>query len=91
MLPGAPLVSADIASDMSGPSYEPLLEIWLRALAYADMPPEKVEEFRSAFGTKVAVLPPADVADLIASAGFEAPVQFFQSLLMHGWFCRRAA
>jgi tRNA (cmo5U34)-methyltransferase len=36
------------------------------------------------------MLPPAQVENLIAGSGFNSPVLFFQSLLMHAWFADRA-
>ncbi|MFX4798032.1 hypothetical protein ABTB70_19130, partial [Acinetobacter baumannii] len=38
----------------------------------------------------VAILPARRVEALIASAGFDAPVQFYQAGLMHAWYCRAA-
>ena len=44
---------------------------------------------RETFGAQVAVLPPNDVAAIIAAGGFEAPLQCYQSVLIHGWLARR--
>ena len=44
---------------------------------------------RAAYDRDVAILPPAEVAAIVASAGFEAPVQFLQTGLIHAWFARR--
>lgn len=40
-----------------------------------------VEKMRAAYGRDVAVLPLQEVASIIASAGFDTPVLFFQNLL----------
>lgn len=50
-----------------------------------------LERVRAAYARDVAVLPAQQVAGVIQAAGFEAPVQFFQAGLMHGWLSRRAA
>lgn len=84
--PGAPLVSADLASDMASTEYERLLEVWVRAMAYSGAPASNVESL----GTKVAVLPPGEIVSMLQASGFESPVQVFQTLLVHGWLCRRA-
>jgi Transposase DDE domain len=39
----------------------------------------------------VAVLPPSEVASMIAAGGFDPPVLFFQNLLMHAWYAKRGS
>ena len=84
MSTGGLLVSADLASDMSSPKYKPLLEIWSRTMSYAGVPVEDIEKL----GRDVAVLPQHQIESFIEQGGFEQPVLFFQSLLIHAWFSR---
>jgi tRNA (cmo5U34)-methyltransferase len=35
------------------------------------------------------VLPPSEVGSIVAAGGFDLPVQFFQTLLMHAWYAKR--
>lgn len=77
------LVSADIALDRTTPTYKSLFEVWLRSMQYAEMPAEVIEKIISSYGQTIAVLPPQEVESIIASSGFETPVLFFQSLLIH--------
>lgn len=88
--PGGTLISADLASDAQDPAYQSLFETWIKTMLYNGMPPERLDEYRAAFGEKVSLLPPKQLASLIASAGFTPPVLFFQSFLMHGWYAQRA-
>ena len=88
--PDAYLVSADLASEMSSPLFERLLEVWVRGLEYAEMPAEKVAELRSSFGTRVALLPPREIEAMLASSGFGPATLFYQSVLIHAWFARRS-
>ncbi len=81
--PGSYMVNADLASDMSTSEYESLLEVWLNMHDYAGMP-VRVESF----GDKVAMLPAVEVEEIVRSSGFETPVQFFQTLLIHAWFSK---
>jgi tRNA (cmo5U34)-methyltransferase len=37
----------------------------------------------------VTMLAPTEAASIIEAGGFERPVPFFQSGLIHAWFCRR--
>jgi len=83
------LISSDIAYDMSTSAYPRLLDVWLRMMKSAEVPDEEVEKMRAAYGHDVAVLPPHEVASIIASSGFEPPVLFLQTLLIHAWYARR--
>lgn len=85
------LISSDISYDMSTSDYQSLLDVWLRIMKSAELPEEDIEKMRAAYGRDVAVLPPQEVASIIASAGFDPPVLFFQNLLIHAWYSRRTS
>lgn len=89
--PGGYLACADLASDTDSDAYQSLLEVWLRMMKAAEVPPEKLDHMRAAYGRDVAILPPEHVAAVIASGGFEEPIQFFQGGLIHAWYCRRTS
>ncbi len=82
--PGGLLVSADLASDMSSPEYQSLLEVWARTMDFSGVPREDVEKL----GRDVAVLPRQQVEYFIEQGGFQQPILFFQSLLIHAWYSR---
>jgi tRNA (cmo5U34)-methyltransferase len=88
--PGGILVSSDLASEVGSEDFESLLQVWNSMMLAAGVPPEGLERMRAAWARDVAILPPLAVASIIKSGGFEQPVQFFQSALIHAWFCRRA-
>ena len=58
-------------------------------LRYSEVPAEEIEKFRASYGRDVAVLPPLEVESIIASSGFDTPVLFLQTLLIHAWYARR--
>jgi tRNA (cmo5U34)-methyltransferase len=87
--PGGWLVSSDLAADTASASYRSLLDVWWRVMRAADVPPVGLDRMRAADDREVAILPPAEVAAIVASGGFEAPVQFLQTGLIHAWFARR--
>ena len=89
--PGGILTSSDLASDVRSNAFESLLKTWLNMMAGADVPPEGLERMRAAYASDVSILPPATVAAIIESGGFETPVQFFQAGLLHAWYSKRAA
>lgn len=87
---GGVLASADLASDTQSPAFEPLVRAWMNMMGAAGIPPEGLQRMREAWKKDVAILPPAEVAGIIQSAGFETPVQFHQAGLIHGWFAWRS-
>ncbi len=89
--PGGWLVSSDLAADTGAAAYRSLLEVWWRVMRAADASPEGMDRMRAAYERDVAILPPEEVAAIVASGGFETPVRFFQSGLIHSWFARRSA
>jgi len=83
LIPGAYMINADLASDMSTSEYKSLLEVWVNMHEHAGMP-VRIESF----GSKVAMVPIEEVESIIKSSGFNAPVLFFQTLLIHAWFSK---
>ncbi|CAM2069198.1 Class I SAM-dependent methyltransferase [Sulfidibacter corallicola] len=88
--PGGRLVNGDLASDKADPTYQSLWASWARALKHCEMNEEEVETYRVNLDRAVAVLPPEEVAAIIASAGFDAPVRFYQAGLIYAWFANLA-
>ena len=85
--PNGYLISSDLSADPSTDAYQNLLKIWLGLF---QLPAEQIEKMRSVFSQNVAVLPPIEVESIIASSGFDRPVLFFQTLLLHAWYAKRA-
>jgi tRNA (cmo5U34)-methyltransferase len=88
---GGVLISADLAADTASPEYERLLEVWWRVMRGADVSPQGLDRMRAAYDRDVAILPPEEVAAIIAAGGFDAPAQFLQTGLIHAWFAQRSA
>ena len=82
-------MNADLASDVASAEYASLLEVWMQLMRATDQPPEKIEALRVAYTRDVAVLPPARVSAIIAAGGFEPPVPFLQTGLIHAWYAKR--
>jgi len=87
--PGGILANADLSADVNADNYEALLRVWISVMA-ADNSAEGLSRMKAAYVNDVAVLPPATVASIIQSGGFDAPTLFFQAALIHAWFARRA-
>jgi len=81
--PGAYLVNADLASDVSSSNYKSILDVWLNMHEYAGMP-ARVDSF----GRNGVLLPTEKVELILKSSGFDSPVLFFQTLFIHAWFSK---
>src|SRR5690554_2614918 len=88
--PNGVLASSDLASDVESPEYDVLLRAWMNMMSAADISSEAVERMGEAYANDVGVLPSAKVVSIIEAGGFELPVQFFQSGLIHAWLSKRA-
>ncbi|WP_133796382.1 class I SAM-dependent methyltransferase [Prosthecobacter fusiformis] len=84
--PGSLLVSADLAYDRASPAYPGLLDVWMRMMADAEVSEEKMESIRIAYSRDVALLPLEEVASIMTAGGFEKPVLFLQTGLIHAWY-----
>jgi tRNA (cmo5U34)-methyltransferase len=91
LAPGGLLVSSDLAGDLAAADGQSLMEVWFRVMKGGGCSTEEMERMREAYGRDVAVLLPAEVREIIIGGGFDAPVQYFQAGLIHGWYARREA
>lgn len=94
LCPQGYLINADIAYDLSAAAYPELLDSWLWIMKFTGSTEDDEnyrKRVRTAYNHDLAVLPPSEVASIIAAGGFDAPVLFFQNLLMHAWYAKRGA
>jgi tRNA (cmo5U34)-methyltransferase len=89
--PGGLLASSDLSADVNSAAYPGLLDVWLRTITLADVSADAVERMCTAYRRDVATLPAQEVEAIIASGGFESPVQVFQAGLIRAWYARRSA
>lgn len=87
--PGGTLVASTLASDLSTPAYQSLLQTWLQMQRYTGTPEDAIAKMPESYGRDVAVLPPAEIEAEIAASGFDAPTPFYQALLIHAWYAKR--
>jgi hypothetical protein len=60
-----------------------------QAASYDTQWAKTIERMRKAYANDVGVLPPEQIASIIAAGGFELPVLFFQAGLIHAWISKR--
>ena len=87
--PGGILVNADLSGDRQAPAFDAVEHVWLSAVRSAGLDDDSVASYRASLDTSVGLLPPHELAALIASAGFSEPAQFYQAGLIHAHTARR--
>lgn len=85
---GGTLAWADLAWDTTAADYPAMLRFWLSTMSGAGLDDQAIQRMRSAYARDVAILPPDEVAALVAAAGFDAPLRFHQAGMIHGWCAR---
>lgn len=88
--PNGHLITADLCTDMNTPGGASLFDTWIQVMQYNGLQEEELANYRIAMKENVAVIPTHEVEDIITSSGFDAPVLFCQTLLIHAWYTRRA-
>ena len=82
-------INSDISHDTLAPDYQTLCAIWRQMLVSADFSEADADAMMASWNQTIAVLPPSELAELITSAGFDAPVQIFQSLLIRAYITKK--
>src|SRR3546814_5774047 len=77
--PAGTLAWADLAWDTAAADYPAMLRLWMQTMSGAGLDADALERVRAAYARDVAILPPDRVAELVAQAGFEAPLRFHQA------------
>jgi tRNA (cmo5U34)-methyltransferase len=86
---GGTLVNAEISFDLESPQADSMIEQWKKVQALMGGTPESLAAVPKALREILAVLPPHETQRLIRESGIEAPIPFFQSLMIQGWFGRK--
>lgn len=86
LMPGGHLVSADLSAELGTEEYERLFGVWGNLFGICGFTPEQVGNVRNAYGNGVAVSPPGEIEDLIASAGFGIPLGILQTVMIRAWW-----
>lgn len=87
--PLARLVSAEISYDRSAETFDEMMAYWKALSRKAGSPEEKIQALPRMMDEHLSVHSPAEAEEALLASGFEAPVRFFQSLLIHAWVSRK--
>ncbi|GHA00545.1 SAM-dependent methyltransferase [Arenicella chitinivorans] len=86
LTPNGVLVNADLCADQSSALYNQELTLWFNTVARSGNPELSFEKLKLMYANDVALLPSRVVSSIINKAGFNTPIKFFQSGLIHA-FC----
>lgn len=86
---GGYLVHTDISFDAEAPEFAAMLETWKEMHILSGATPEQAENIPKTLKENVAVRSPEFIKGLLRKSGFPKPVQFVQSLLIHGWYSQK--
>lgn len=87
--PGAPFVFADLFGDEQSPTFSELLDAWLASYSSQGVSRSDYEKDRAHIRNDLSFVPEHDLLSLLAEAGFETPVRFYQTLLFGGWVTKK--
>lgn len=91
LLPGAKMITAEIAGDMAAQDFEEKLVAWAGMHSLASNTKRTPQELKAQMEQRLLLLPPEQTERLITASGFLTPQRFFQSLLIHGWVATKSA
>ncbi len=83
------LVSAALVADPSPSASPSLLDMWMQMQEYSGVAAEQLNKMRGAYGKTFAAQLPQKVEEIIESSGFQAPIMFFQALMIYAWYAKR--
>ncbi|WP_417450079.1 class I SAM-dependent methyltransferase [Kordiimonas sp.] len=86
---GGLLINADLSAALDSAEFKSLWPVWTCMLSGTNMLPDNAEKSLEVMKRNVLISPASEVEALLRDSGFETPVQFFQTLLIHGWYAAR--
>lgn len=87
--PNGVLINTELSADMSSKWVDDLITVWKAMNKLTGAPAEKIEEMMEVTKQHVAIEPPENIEQYLRNSGLGTPIQFFQSLLIRGWFSRK--
>lgn len=86
---GGTLINAEISFDFRSPEYSLMLKGWQELHRSAGATEEALAALPAQLKSTLTVLSPTEIKGLISQNGFEAPLKFFQSLMICAWSTKK--
>jgi tRNA (cmo5U34)-methyltransferase len=87
--PAGYLVNAEICYDQSREDYPEILEKWLNLHKHSGATEESLAQMPRIMRETLGVIAPEKTESMMKKSGFAQPIQFFQSILIRGWYARK--
>lgn len=87
---GGYLVNAEISFDLNSPEFPTMLKGWEAVQSLMGATPESLAALPTLLKEKLTLLPPEETATLLREQGIPLPVQFFQALMICGWYGKKS-
>ncbi|SKA18621.1 class I SAM-dependent methyltransferase [Consotaella salsifontis] len=84
--PGGFFISTEISFDLDSAEFPSMLKNWERVQELMGATPDSLKNLPEALREKLSILSPAETETALRQNGFDLPVPFFQSFMIHGWY-----
>jgi len=88
--PGGYLINADISYDTDHPNFPSIFKTWQAMHKTTGASKEQLDNMEKAMKAHVSIQSPEKMKHYLTTSGLSQPIQFFQSLLIHGWYSRKS-
>lgn len=82
-------VSTEISADLEAADFPPMLRDWARIQALMGATTEALRNLPMILRNELSLLSPEATEQLLQETGFNPPIQFFQTFLVHGWYATK--
>lgn len=89
LLKGGIFINTELSFDVASSEFPHMLKEWEKVQRLMGATPESIASLPRVLTEVLTVLPPAEVENSICASGFLSPIQFFQSLMIRGWYAKK--
>lgn len=86
---GGYFVSTEISADLEAADFPPMLRDWAQIQALMGATPEALHNLQMVLRNELSLLSPEATVRLLQTTGFDQPIHFFQTFLVHGWYATK--
>jgi tRNA (cmo5U34)-methyltransferase len=86
---GGILINADLSAEIESNEFAMMFETWKSMLSFSGMSTEEIEKYSSNFTRGKTAIPAGAIEEILTSSGFQQPILFCQTLLIHAWYSTR--
>lgn len=86
---GGYLVNTELSFDLNAAEFRSMLKNWERVQTLMGATPDSLKSLPDLLRNTLTVLPPTEVERLVRGDNSGTPVQFFQALMIRGWYLRK--